>query len=171
MQTQYIIQQLAANAAVFETMLRGISKEVNEWKPAPDKWCLLQVVCHLYDEELDDFRPRLTHVLEKPAEPLPPSNPLAWVEDRQYMQQHYETMLSKFIAERKKTIDWLQSLKNPKWDNAFQHPQYGPLRARMFLINWLAHDYLHLRQITRLKYDYLKKHSSESLLYAGDIWE
>jgi hypothetical protein len=38
----------------------------------------------------------------------------------------------------------------------------------MFLHNWLAHDYLHIRQIIRIKYDYLKKTSGEILLYAGE---
>jgi hypothetical protein len=41
------------------------------------------------------------------------------------------------------------------------------MTARSFLTNWLAHDYLHLRQILRIKHHYLKTESGESLSYAG----
>jgi len=41
------------------------------------------------------------------------------------------------------------------------------MTASMFFSNWLAHDYLHIRQITRLKYDYLKQLTNEDLSYAG----
>jgi hypothetical protein len=41
------------------------------------------------------------------------------------------------------------------------------MSARLFLHNWLAHDYLHIRQINRLKFAYLKAHSDISLDYAG----
>jgi hypothetical protein len=32
----------------------------------------------------------------------------------------------------------------------------------------MAHDLLHIRQITKLKYDYLKYLSGQGLSYAGD---
>ena len=44
----------------------------------------------------------------------------------------------------------------------------GPLSARFFLENWLAHDFLHMRQINRRKYEYLRAHVGNALDYAGD---
>jgi hypothetical protein len=41
------------------------------------------------------------------------------------------------------------------------------MSAGMLLANWLAHDYLHFRQITKLKYDYIKYRTGEDLAYAG----
>ena len=38
----------------------------------------------------------------------------------------------------------------------------------MMLTNWLAHDYLHIRQIIKLKFDFLKDQSDEHLSYAGE---
>ena len=37
-----------------------------------------------------------------------------------------------------------------------------------FSPNWLAHDYLHIRQIIRLKFAYLQQLSKEDLSYAGN---
>ena len=46
-----IIDKLHDNLDVFSHMLSNKSEENYLWKPEPDKWCLLEIVCHLYDEE------------------------------------------------------------------------------------------------------------------------
>jgi len=167
MNTQFIYKELARNQLVFSDLLSGVVKEQFHWKSAPDKWCLLEIVCHLYDEEREDFRARLKHVLETPDEPLPSIDPVAWVKDRKYLQQDYEDRLKSFLEERTQSVAWLKSLDNPAWYNAYRHPKFGAMTGKMFLANWLAHDYLHIRQITRLKFEYLKQISVETLGYAG----
>ena len=77
-------------------------------------------------------------------------------------------MLQAFLQERTSSIKWLESLSSPQWDNAYEHPTIGPMSGAMILSNWLAHDYLHIRQITRLKYTYLKALSGQNLGYAGE---
>ncbi len=164
----YIIESLAKNGDTFQSILSGVAENEYRWKPALEKWNLLEVVCHLYDEEREDFRARLKHTLEQPELPLPPTDPQAWVLMRNYAEQDYRQMLQAFIAERTKSIDWLCSMKNPAWKNAYQHPTHGALTAEMFLANWLAHDYLHLRQIVSLRYHYLTTHFDERFDYAGE---
>src|SRR5690606_16045601 len=152
-----IINGLSDNRNAFKDLLFGVKEDMYLWKPNPEKWCLLEIVCHLYDEEREDFRTRTRHVLETPTAPLPPIDPQGWVEARAYIQQNYRDKVNIFLAEREQSINWLQSLSNPKWDNAYEHPKFGKMTAKMFLSNWLAHDYLHFRQITKLKYDYRKQ--------------
>ncbi|HAP01497.1 MAG TPA: hypothetical protein DCQ93_06175 [Bacteroidetes bacterium] len=84
------------------------------------------------------------------------------------MEQNFEERVLAFLAERKNSIAWLRSLENPNWENAYIHPKVGAVRASLLLSNWLAHDYLHIRQITKLKYDYLKSTCGEKLDYAGE---
>ena len=163
------IEQLRKNKGLFEQLLNNVDKDMILWKPLPDKWCLLEIVCHLYDEEREDFRFRAKWVLEKPNTLPPPFNPLEWVEAHEYMKQDYEDMVTKFLKEREQSIAWLQSLKDPQWDNYYMHPKLGKTTAQHYVDNWLAHDYLHIRQLLKLKFDYLKHHSGNSLEYAG-IW-
>jgi len=162
-----IIQGIAGNRNVFKELLSGLTEAIYLWKPAPEKWCLLEIVCHLYDEEREDFRARTRHVLETPSAPLPSIDPQGWVEARSYLQQNFPDKLNSFLAERDQSVKWLQTLPEPRWDNAYEHPKFGKMTAGMFLSNWLAHDYLHIRQITRMKYDYLKQRTTEDLSYAG----
>ena len=112
---------------------------------------------------------RIKHVLATPELPLPPIDPPAWVQDRKYMEQNYEKTLASFLEERTNSVNWLQSLSNPKWTNAHNHPKFGSMSAEMFLANWLAHDYLHFRQIAVTKYKFLKEKSGQPLDYAGNL--
>lgn len=163
-----IILELFRNKDVFRSLLTGLPKEQYLWKSNSEKWCLLEICCHLYDEEREDFRTRTKYVLETPELPLPTIDPVKWIEERAYIQQDFNSTLNKFLKEREKSVKWLQSLRNPNWDNAYNHPKFGEMTAKMFLTNWLAHDYLHIRQIISLKFDYLKQLTHESLTYAGN---
>ena len=165
----FVTEQLRQNKTVFNNILKDCDEDMFLWKQSPEKWCLLEIVCHLYDEERDDFRFRTQWVLENPNKLPPPFNPLNWVTERKYMGQNYTEMLNKFLTERQHSIDWLKSLENPKWDNAYEHPKFGKASAKYYLDNWLAHDYLHLRQIFKLKFDYLKHRFCINLDYAG-VW-
>jgi hypothetical protein len=168
MNYEEVVKGLSDNSNVFKELLSDLTDEVFLWKPNQEKWCLLEIVCHLYDEEREDFRARTKHVLETPTEPLPQIDPQGWVETRNYIQQNYHDKLTNFLEEREKSIEWLKGLSNPNWENAYEHPKFGKMTAKMFLSNWLAHDYLHIRQIIKLKYDYLKKLTDEDLNYAGN---
>jgi hypothetical protein len=149
-------------------LFNSLSKEEYLWKPQPEKWCLLEIACHLYDEERDDFRARLKHTLETPQEKLPSNDPVGWVTFRKYIEKDFHVTVNNFIEERKLSIDWLNSLQNPNWKNAYHHHKFGEMSAGMFLANWLAHDYLHIRQILNLQYQYLKLNSGERMDYAGE---
>ncbi len=164
----FIIDQLEANASVLEDVLKSMPLEATTWRQQPEKWCALEIVCHLYDEERDDFRFRTRWVLEHPGEFPPTFNPLDWIEGHQYMAQDYSTMINKLVEERANSIKWLRALQQPKWNNSYEHPKLGTVTARYFLTNWLAHDYLHLRQLIKLKFDYLNTLTQEPLEYAGN---
>lgn len=168
MKTNYIIQELATNRDVFRALLSGLSEAVFFWKPTADKWCMLEIICHLRDEECEDFRTRTKQVLETPNKSLPPINPAGWVKERSYVQQDFQLTLTDFLQERDHSVEWLRSLDVPNWDNAYEHPKLGPMSAYLFLSNWLAHDYLHIRQILFLKRGYHEATANEPLDYAGN---
>ena len=163
-----VIDELERNKNLFKSLLSNIEVKEQLWKPKVENWCLLEVVCHLLDEEKEDFRARVKHTLESPDLPMLSINPSAWVEERRYIQQNFSNTLDYFLQEREQSIAWLRSLENPNWDNFYVHEKFGEMTAKMFLSNWLAHDYLHIKQILKIKFNYLKSISDEPLSYAGD---
>lgn len=167
MDSAYFIQQLQANQKTFLHLFEGLTAAERLWKASPDHWCPLEVLCHLHDEEVEDFRIRLKLVLESPDQDPPPIDPPAWVQERNYIGQNFDEMLSKWMKERTASLEWLQSLQHPQWDNAYQHATRGPLSGHFYLTNWVAHDYLHIRQLIRIKYDYASAISGQDVAYAG----
>lgn len=150
-----IINQLDSNSKVFENLLSINCSEEIKWKHSEEKWCLLEIVNHLYDEEREDFRARLGKILNRDPE-WDPIDPEGWVTSRKYMEKDYYQTLKNFLDERKKSIEWLKNLKVDDWNVKALHPKFGEFAAYPMLCNWLAHDYLHIRQITRLKYQMLE---------------
>jgi hypothetical protein len=168
MKTDLIIHHLETNRLVFQSLLEG--KEPDEYNFRPDKnsWTILEILCHLYDEEREDFRTRVKNTLTNPGKQPPPIDPPGWVKNRKYAEQLYGERLKSFLTERKESIKWLRSLNNPSWKNAYTHPTAGVMTAYGLLANWLAHDYHHIRQINRRLYEYLQKKSGVDLEYAGE---
>ncbi|WP_190811554.1 DinB family protein [Flagellimonas sp. S3867] len=162
-----VINELDRNRKVFHEMLYGLPPDFVSWKSNPKGWCTLEIVCHLIDEEVKDFRARVIHALEYPEKPLVPIDPPGWAITNKYLEQDFEASVKKWHHERQKSIEWLKELSNPNWESAVEHPDLGYLTARSFLYNWLAHDYHHIRQINNLRYSYHKENSGDPLTYAG----
>lgn len=164
-----VIEALAKNLDFCKEILANVSTKEALWKADEKTWCLLELVCHLLDEEKEDFKARILHLFEHPNTHPPAIDPQGWVTERNYLQQDYNEVLQRFFEERSKSIQWLKSLENAPWGNSFEHKYFGTLSASLFLTNWLAHDYFHFRQIFKIKYLYLQSKSPHSLNYAGGI--
>lgn len=167
MNHRYIISALENNLSTFSSLMRNINKDVYLFKPKPQSWCILEIICHLYDEERNDFRMRLQTVLESPHKHPPSIDPESWVKQHDYINQNFRLKVKAFKKERKESLRYLRSLENPQWSNYYEHPTLGKLNGNHFLSNWLAHDYLHIRQITHRKYQYLQQISTNDCSYAG----
>lgn len=168
MKPDQITQHLESNLYVFQSLLNGKESDEYRFKPDEKSWSLLEIICHLYDEEREDFRTRVKNTLNTPHLSPPSIDPPGWVIQRKYAEQNYEEKVKSFLGERKDSIEWLKSLEGAPWENIYEHPLAGKISAYDFLANWLAHDYHHIRQINRRTYEYLKAKSGVSLGYAGD---
>ncbi|MEX0314099.1 MAG: DinB family protein [Allomuricauda sp.] len=162
-----VIKELERNRKVFLEIFRDLPSDFITWKANPKDWSALEIICHLIDEEVDDFRARVRHALENPEAPLVPIDPPGWAISRNYKGQDFKASVERWGQERQKSIEWLSGLSHPKWENTVEHPDLGPITAESFLYNWLAHDYLHIRQLNRMRRAYLQESSRDSLTYAG----
>ena len=161
-------QELASGAQVIPALLAGVTPDEARYKPDPDTWSILEVLCHLYDEEREDFRQRLDLMLHRPAEPWPPIHPGAWVTERGYNARDFAAMLDQWRAERARSLDWLAGLTAPDWDREVTWP-FGTMRAGDMLAAWVAHDNLHQRQLVELRRARLVRLAQPyAVEYAGD---
>ena len=150
-----------------EEILQNRSPDEYDFKFSDSKWNLKEIICHLLDEERFDFKSRIQFLFLHPNEQPPTLNPPEWVEDRIYKKRNYEDVLNQFISERHESIEWLQDSKEKPWTNHYEHPTLGVLSAKGLLINWVAHDLHHIRQINEINYHFLKQVSGNDMKYAG----
>lgn len=161
--------RLGGNAEAIRNLVAGVGKTQARWRPAEGGWSILEVVAHLRDEEREDFRRRLDLVLHHPGAPWPPIAPERWAVERRYQAADPRTTLGEFLAERRVSLAWLRSLRNPDWDAASEHPRRGTMTAGELMAAWVAHDLLHLRQLVRLHWQHLAATAAPYPLdYAGD---
>ena len=119
------------------------------WKPAPEHWSILEIVCHMADEETEDFRARVESTLRDPAAAWPPLDLKDVAARRGYNARDPRAEVARFAAARRESVAWLRSLRTPDWSRTHIHPSAGALSAGDLLASWAAHDALHLRQIAR----------------------
>ena len=167
MKFQTLYQELANSTEMIRALLAGIRQEEAQVKPSRGSWSILEVVCHLYDEEREDFREHLDFILHRQHEEWHPIAPVAWVKLRKYNEQDFKTMQRKFFNERKKSLAWLKSLKNADWNTTYTS-KFGSMKAGAMFASWVAHDNLHIRQLVELRRKHIEHITSPyDLQYAG----
>jgi hypothetical protein len=167
MQFSVLIQELANGAQVIRQLVSGFTPDEARFKPDPQSWSALEVICHLYDEEREDFRQRLDIILHRPGDPWPPIDPAGWVTQRGYNERDLEEMLESFLEERQRSLNWLRGL-SPNWESVYQAP-FGTVKAGDMFAAWVAHDGLHTRQLAELRRVRVENLTQPyDLQYAGD---
>jgi hypothetical protein len=166
MQAETAVQLLKQHSQAIAQLVSDVDIEQARWKPDVDSWSILEAVCHLADEEREDFRARLKHILD--GTQAPEIDPGSWITERGYNQREIVTAMHDYLSERQASLEWLRTLTDTDWSTAFTTPQFS-IRAEDILAAWVAHDLLHLRQLTELRYLYLQQQAQPySVDYAGE---
>lgn len=168
MEFDSLYQELVNSTEMIRALLAGISQEEAQVKPNADSWSILEVMCHLYDLEREDFREHLDFILHRQNEEWHTIDPQSWVSSRTYNEQNFIEMQMKFLEERKKSLDWLKELSNANWEITYTS-EYGSMSAGEMFSCWIAHDNLHIRQLVELRRIQIEKITQPYLIgYAGD---
>ncbi len=163
MEFQTLYQELVDSTEMIRALLKHINQEQAQVKPDAASWSILEVICHLYDEEREDFREHLDFILHRQQEEYHVIDPQAWVTQRKYNEQNFEEMCEKFFAERKQSLEWLTELSNMDLETTYTS-EYGTVSAGEMFASWIAHDNLHIRQLVELR-----RHRIENITKPYDI--
>jgi uncharacterized damage-inducible protein DinB len=168
MEFKTLYKELGHSTEMIKALLTGISQEEAQIKPDAESWSILEVVCHLYDEEREDFREHLDFILHRQNEEWHRIDPQGWVTEREYNKQNITEMQEKFFAERRKSLEWLQGLSKANWETTYTS-QFGSMKAGDMFACWVAHDNLHVRQLTELRRNRIERITQPyDIQYAGD---
>ncbi len=172
MNVSYCLHDLTHHAQVIAEMLASFDEAAVRWQPDEMSWSALEVICHLRDEEREDFPFRIRHLLSGATEKWPPILPARWVSERNYIADDPRQALSDFLTERQRNLNWLAALQAPNWEARYTHEPLAGLSAADLLAAWTVHDLLHIRQLNEIKYRYAEtlQFPGRMIAYAGE-WE
>jgi hypothetical protein len=153
MRFDFVVSQMKSNARAIQALVQGVSTGQARWKPSAEDWSILEVINHLWDEELEDFRAHLDLILHHADQPWPSIDPQAWVPDRRYNEREFEESLEGFLQAREASLAWLRGLSAPDWEAEYEAP-FGQILAGDMLAAWVAHDLLHTRQLVELHWSW-----------------
>ncbi|MHB1319878.1 MAG: DinB family protein [Anaerolineae bacterium] len=166
----YLQQRMATHADLISRLVADVSDDQAQWKPDPERWSILEVVNHLYDEEREDFREHLDMILHRPGDPWSPIRPFEWVTEREYNTRDLAASIDGFLTERRASLAWLEGLVAPDWDASIQAPWDARMRAGDMLASWAVHDQWHIQQLVRLRRDYtIAQATPYEVEYAGTL--
>ena len=168
MEYKVLYQELVNSTEMIRALLKDIEQEQSRVKPDAKSWSILEVVCHLYDVEREDFREHLDFILHRQNEEYHAIDPQSWITERKYNEQDLSEMQAKFFAERSQSLEWLKTLSEVDWETTYTS-EYGSVSAGEMFSCWVAHDNLHIRQLTELRRKHIENITSPyDLQYAGD---
>ncbi len=169
MESRSLIQELTFSYRIIQALLDGIDAEEARIQPDAESWSILEVVCHLLDEEREDFREHLDFILHGQQDRTwHRIDPQGWVKERHYNQRDWQEMKDGFAAERRASLEWLESLSAEDWDTRFVS-EFGEFTAGDMLASWVAHDNLHIRQLVELRRLHIERLTKPyNIAYAGD---
>jgi len=168
MEYKILYQELTNSTEMIRALLLGISQAEAQIKPNADSWSILEVVCHLYDEEREDFREHLDFILHRQGEEYHVIDPQRWVTERKYNEQTFAEAQEKFFAERRTSLEWLKNLPDLDWETTYTS-EYGSVSAGEMFSCWVAHDNLHIRQLVELRRGLIERITQPyDIQYAGD---
>lgn len=168
MKFETLYHELTYSAEMIRSLLEGINQKEAQVKPSPKSWSILEVTCHLYDEEREDFREHLDFILHRQNEEWHKIDTQGWVTKRKYNEQDFSEAKERFFTERVKSLEWLRGLSTANWDITYT-TEYGSRSAGVIFVSWIAHDNLHIRQLVELRRMRIENITQPyAIEYAGD---
>jgi hypothetical protein len=129
----------------------GLSEQILRFKPAPDKWCVLEILGHLADAEII-YGYRLRQMLADTKPVIAPMDQDAWARNLNYLDCRPSELVAFYGLGRHHNLRLLRSLKPSDLSKSAFHPETQRETTVAELVERMGgHGAAHLQQIEKLK--------------------
>jgi hypothetical protein len=140
------VSMLEKTPGLLELLLRDLPVDVLDWKPAPERWSIAEVLAHIMMiEKLYEQRTRRIVLEEAPILPRYVPPPESEVKNKS-ARQHLE----EFVPLRRAFAFYLHSVPAAAAGRIGHHAELGTISLSQMLHELANHDLGHLRQIAEL---------------------
>jgi hypothetical protein len=119
-----------------------------DFKPAPEKWSVRDVIIHITDSEVNGYI-RIRKALAENGESITPYDQDKWAKYLHYDIQSIDENLELFKMLRNLTYKLLKQIHENEWGNFMAHPERGNISVYDYINELIEHDDTHIKQILR----------------------
>jgi hypothetical protein len=138
---------LRVTPAVLRAELAALPSAALAWHPAPNEWCVKEVLGHLIEAEQRGFAGRIRILLKENEPKLETWDPPTVAKERRDCERDVGTLLREFMSLREASVALAAGLKEADLQRGGHHPQVGYLNVGELLYEWVHHDRNHLKQM------------------------
>jgi hypothetical protein len=131
---------------VLEGLLGDLDADGARTRPAPGEWSPVEILCHLRDEETEDFAARLRVILDGGGD-FVRIDPERWAEERRYREASLDEALEAFRARRQTSLELLRGADPEALGASRPLGRSGRLSGLDLVAAWVAHDRIHVAQL------------------------
>jgi DinB family protein len=142
------IDRYAHGPDLLGAALAEVPEEALQWRPAPGKWSVHEVIVHCADSESNAHgRIRTLVAEEKPV--IQGYDQDRWARKLDYHSRPIGTALVTIEAVRANTVPILESMTDADWKKMGTHSESGAYGAEDWLRSYAGHLEVHAAQIRR----------------------
>jgi DinB superfamily len=143
---QAAVSMLEKTPGILELLLRDVPQELLEWKPAPERWSIIEVLIHMVAiEQLYEQRTRRMVLDDSPVLP-----PYVEPETIKLNRKNIRLELDRFTNLRRAFAVYLHSIPSSAATRTGRHHEMGIITLSQMLHELANHDLGHIRQIAEL---------------------
>ena len=142
------LNQLEATRAILRGLMCDLSAEDTEWKPAPERFSVAEVLAHLSHSEGHCYRARVDRFVSEELPKFEPDDAQMYLE--LYRNANAEDAFDHFQEQRETNVEYLRTLPRSAGERRARHQEAGEITLRQMLHEWTMHDLGHIRQIAEL---------------------
>ncbi len=131
--------------------ISGLPEKTLRYKPAPDKWCILEILAHLADMEIL-YAYRMRQMIADKTPVLAVIDQDDWARNLGYMEESPAELIALYGLNRYHTLQLLRRLKLEDLKKSAYHPELKKdVTLEKYVEMMSSHGAKHLQQIERLK--------------------
>jgi hypothetical protein len=133
------------------TAVSGLPDKILRYKPAPNRWCILEILAHLADMELL-YAHRIRQMLADKKPVLAPIDQDDWAKNLGYMEESPAELVALYGLNRHHNLQLLRRIKPEDLQKSAYHPELQKdVCVAEYVERMGTHGTNHLEQIERLK--------------------
>ncbi len=143
-----LIERYAAGPARFLVALADVPGPSMQWRPAPGKWSVHEVIVHCADSETNAHM-RLRYLLAEERPVIMGYDQDRWSVTLDYHAHPIEPALATIASVRANTVPLLRRIPDAAWSRMGTHTEMGPYGMNDWLRLYAEHLEIHERQVRR----------------------